>query len=368
MSMKELIEVSNRFGADCEYVLAGGGNTSWKTDEFMYVKASGTELATIGEEGFVKVDLKKLDEIWSAEYSESDDAREEEVLSDLMASRYPSEQEKRPSVETLLHALLPYKYVVHTHPALVNGLTCSRSGEQSVHELFGDGCIWVPVTNPGYILAKEVKDAIEKHMGSGKDFPLLIFLQNHGVFVSGNSIEDIDDLYHSMFSKIRNKVTRFPVNDVLAVDQKITSSVEQSIKNVLGDGQIVLPFSNSDIHEFSQSAETFSPLELSYTPDHIVYYGFKPAYAENVESIEKALRDYTQDNGVEPRLAVVSGAGAYAFGTVQSKVHKAKALFLDDVKIAVYVESFGGYQFMPEDKIDFIRNWEVEKYRASVGE
>jgi len=366
MSMKELIEVSNRYGSDDEFVIAGGGNTSWKTDEYMYVKGSGTELATIGEDGFVKVDLKKLDLVWSRTYSEDVDTREEEALADLMASRYGEEKEKRPSVETLLHALLPYKFVVHTHPALVNGMTCSRNGEAAVKELFGDLCIWVPVTNPGYILAKEVKEAIESHMAKGKEFPLLIFLQNHGVFVSGNSIEEIDELYDSMFNKIKGKVNRFPSMEDLPVDETKASALIEIIKKTLSEKIVILPFSNKDIGLMSESEKSFSPLATSFTPDHIVYYGFKPVFARDPASLEQCITDYIKNYEVNPRLAVVSGIGAFAINSSISMAEKSKKLFIDDVKIAVYAESFGGYQFMPEDQINFIRNWEVEKYRVSV--
>ena len=214
MSLEKLIALSHSYGVDTEYVIAGGGNTSWKNDLFMYVKGSGTELGTIQAEGFVKVDLARLDQIWSRSYSDDTDTREEEVLADLMASRYPTEGAKRPSVETLLHALLPFSYVVHTHPALVNGITCSRKGEEAVWKLFGGSAIWVPVTNPGYILAREVKEKIEKHMEEGYDFPQVIFLQNHGVFVSASTEEEIDSIYKKMFNAIKKKSTGTPLQRI----------------------------------------------------------------------------------------------------------------------------------------------------------
>jgi rhamnose utilization protein RhaD (predicted bifunctional aldolase and dehydrogenase) len=365
MSLEKLIALSNRYGADPEYVIAGGGNTSWKNDLYMYVKGSGTELATIEAEGFVKVNLSTLDQIWSRTYSEDTDKREEEVLADLMASRYPSEGSKRPSVETLLHALLPFNYVVHTHPALVNGITCSRNGAEAVRTLFGDSAIWVPITNPGYILAREVKDEIEEHMAGGNDFPQMIFLQNHGVFVSANTVDEIDSIYKEMFSAIKKAIKDFPDTDELPVEDGAESSVEKSASSVLGDGLVVKAFANRNILSMSESKEAFAPLELAMTPDHIVYYGFKPVYAESLNALGDALSLFVRENGMNPRLAVVKGVGAFAINSSDSLTDKSRMLFLDDVKIAVYTESFGGYQFMPRDQIDFIRNWEVEKYRVS---
>jgi rhamnose utilization protein RhaD (predicted bifunctional aldolase and dehydrogenase) len=366
MSLDKLITISNAYGAEPEYVIAGGGNTSWKTDEYMYVKGSGTELASIKENGFVKVDLSLLDKIWSRTYSEDSDQREEEVLVDLMASRFPSERDKRPSVETLLHALLPFSFVVHTHPTLVNGITCSRKGAETIQRLFKEKAIWVPITNPGYILAKEVKAEIEKHTAGGNDFPQMIFLQNHGVFVSGNSSEEIDAIYKDMFKVIDAEIRTFPSTDEISVDRESAEKAEVIIKRSIIDPVVVIAFTNKNILEMSESADAFAPLELAMTPDHIVYYGFKPVYSDNVESLNSDISAYIKEHGVNPRLAVVKGVGAFAFNSSTTLTETSKRLFLDDVKVAVYSSNFGGYQFMPKDQIDFIRNWEVEKYRVSL--
>lgn len=365
MSLNKLIAISRVYGSDPEFVIAGGGNTSWKNNEYMYVKGSGTELASIEEEGFVKVNLEKLDTIWSRTYAEDSDQREEEVLVDLMASRYPSESEKRPSVETLLHALLPFSFVVHTHPALINGISCSRKGAETIKKLFKDKAIWVPITNPGYILAKVVKEEIEKHMAGGNEFPQMIFLQNHGVFVSANSTEEIDDIYNDMFKLIKSEILTFPDTAEISVEKESVSQVEKIVRKVLGDEFTVSAFANREILLMSASKEAFAPLELAMTPDHIVYYGFKPLYSESLASLEKDISAYVRENEVNPRLAVVKEIGAFAFNSSSSLTEKARMLFLDDVKVAVYTKSFGGYQFMPQDQIDFIRNWEVEKYRFS---
>lgn len=365
MSLETLIKVSNRYGSDVEYVIAGGGNTSWKSDTFMFVKGSGTELSTITETGFVKVDLKKLDNIWSKTYSLDMDEREEEVLKDLMDSRFPGENDKRPSVETLLHALLPYTFVVHTHPAIINGLTCSQKGKEKVLEMFGNKALWIPVTNPGYILSKEVKDRIEEFVKSGKDYPEMIFLQNHGVFVYGNSIDHIDAIYSNMIDKIKSSVNVFPNSEPVLVNTVKAIEVSTIIKETITNVEVV-EFANKDILSFIESEKSFAPLKLSLTPDHIVYYGFKPVYSKGVDTLRADIQNFIKETGVNPRLVVVSGIGAFAFNTTKSLAEKAKQLFIDDVKIAKYCESFGGVQFMPKDKIDFIRNWEAEKYRFSA--
>jgi rhamnose utilization protein RhaD (predicted bifunctional aldolase and dehydrogenase) len=178
-------------------------------------------------------------------------------------------------------------------------------------------------------------------------------------------MKEIDSIYDTMFEVIKNKVVKNPDLDRKLIDPPIQKKVEQTIEEALGKNLSVLGFYNSDILRFAESYETFAPLALSFTPDHIVYYGFKPVYSEDLMSLGNELRNYVKTNDVNPRLAVVKGIGAFAINTSDTLTEKSALLFEDDVKIAVYTDSFGGYQFMPHDKIDFIRNWEVEKYRVS---
>ena len=120
MELDALIEMSHKYGADADFVLAGGGNTSYKTKDTLYIKGSGTRLATIDTDGFVKMDRAKLAELWNMTFSAEEKAREAEVLSAMMSARCAGEEKKRPSVETLLHDLFPQKLVLHVHPAPVS--------------------------------------------------------------------------------------------------------------------------------------------------------------------------------------------------------------------------------------------------------
>ncbi|PKL27674.1 MAG: aldolase, partial [Spirochaetae bacterium HGW-Spirochaetae-2] len=162
--IEALLEISRRYGTDARYVLLGGGNTSYKIDDVMYVKASGHALGTIAEDGFVAMSMPRLMAIWEKTYPADTKKREEEVLADLMGARSEG-QTGRPSVEALLHGIIPFTYVVHLHPAMVNGLTCGQSGKEWARKLFPDA-IWIPLVNPGYILAKTVRDAQQEYVKS----------------------------------------------------------------------------------------------------------------------------------------------------------------------------------------------------------
>ena len=94
--------------------------------------------------------------MWTKKYPDNSKEREAEVLEDLMNARTASSKTKRPSVETSLHDIFPQTYVVHLHPAIVNGITCGINGQKVTKELFPDA-IWIPEIEPGWTLAVKVK-------------------------------------------------------------------------------------------------------------------------------------------------------------------------------------------------------------------
>lgn len=135
--IKELIEISRFYGKNKDYVIAGGGNTSFKDDSTIWIKASGRSLACLDEGSLVALSREKLHLISEKTYSEDPVLREEQVKNDLYASIEGSDLSLRPSVETSLHELIRYKFIVHLHPTLVNGILCSRNAKKMVQKLFG---------------------------------------------------------------------------------------------------------------------------------------------------------------------------------------------------------------------------------------
>lgn len=356
MSIETLISESHRYGSDDRFVLLGGGNTSYKKDGVLYVKASGSALATIGPKGFVKMDLAKMGNIWKKTYSSDDDEREEEVLKDMMACRLEGET-ARPSVEALLHALLPFSYVVHLHPALVNGITCSQDGERSIARLFPDA-LWVELVKPGFILAKIVREKLALQKKEGGKQINMIFLQNHGVFVGSESLEEIASLYETILKTIEAKLVRQPDFTPLAMDEERRASIVSTLAELTKEN--IVTALNQEIARLLSSEEAFSTVSSSFTPDHIVYSGFKPLWVGEGESVEKAFKAHESLYGCTPKIICVQNTGVFSIG------QKPLPLFLDTVKVSVYTESFGGPLFMDEDMIMFIRNWEVEKYRSAL--
>ena len=373
MGIQELISLSQKYGKDPEFVLAGGGNTSYKDGKNLWIKASGFPLADIGEGGFARMDEDQLADIWKKEYPADPESREEQALADLMDARSEGET-KRPSVETLLHDLFPQAYVVHLHPPLVNGLTCSMGGKEAAEDLFPEGFVWIPVVNPGYVLAAEVRKAVEEYTARGKGAPSLVFLQNHGVFVAADTADEIDRLYNTIMNRLGEAVSRRPDLSPVTVDGKRVAELQEYLQDLLSVPACGFE-ANAEIMKLLENEESFSPVSSSLTPDHIVYYGDRPLLVGNAAELDRqkgliaeGLRSYRQGRETDPRIVAVLGFGIFAVGNTPKVVDTALVLFNDAVKISVYAEAFGGVRFMPQDKIDFIVNWEVEQYRSKVNE
>lgn len=375
MSIEELIAISRYYGSNPDYVIAGGGNTSFKDPSTLYIKGSGIALAESTPESFVSMDRQVLQRIWTKTYPASSDEREHEVLADMMAARKPGEERKRPSVETLLHDIVPFAWVVHTHPARVNGLTCSQEGETETRELFAGEAIWIPAVNPGYILSQKVKQAMDAYRAAHGRPPAIIFLQNHGVFVSADSPAGIKELYRYIMEKLASKINRRPdVSDGLS-RWGISEDLIPVLADSTGDGSGKAVFlRNREIAGLVKDRASFYPVSSAFTPDHIVYAGSDPLFIEtDSDNFETALSDirrlwkiHVDRAGRIPKIVAVQGMGVFGIGSSDKAAALALELFADAVKVAVYTESFGGPRFMPHDQIDFINNWEVERYRSRI--
>lgn len=370
--LKELVDISNRYGSNQKLVIAGGGNTSLKNEENLWIKGSGTTLATITDEGFVKMNRKALSEMFEAEYPIEIDAREAAVLSDLMDARAEGEEHKRPSVETLLHDLFNYKLVVHTHPAMVNGLTCAIDGQDKCKELFGNRVVWIELTPPGYVLSLKVRDKMaefKKNEGYDAD---IVLLQNHGIFVAGDSQIAIEGKYNFVLNTIKARVSKRPDFSEVEVNQKRVDLLAKAIRELNNGGEIGFT-TNAQVLTMLKNEDTFAPLASVYTPDHMVYYKRAPLFVtadENIDTQFKLLvgsyEAFAEKYGFKPQIIAVQGLGYYSLGDTRRAVEINTALFADTIKIAVYARSFGGALFMTDSMIDFIANWEVESYRKKV--
>ena len=357
IQLAELAAMSNKYGADPAYVLAGGGNTSYKSADRLWVKGSGTALATIKPEDFVVLEREKLAKMWTAVYPANEAAREAAVLADMMAARVEGEN-RRPSVETLLHDLFPQSYILHVHPAIVNGLTCSQEGEKAMKRLFPDA-VWVDACKPGYILALECKEKMDAYKAeTGKDCQLL-FLQNHGIFFAGQTTQELDALAEKVMTALSNSVAQQPRLEAISYDEAKVAALSQKFAAAYGENAQV---------KFAVCPEIldYDPATKSLSPDHIVYAKAKQLSLDGTEDIGAAFAAFAAENGYKPKIVFVKGLGMFACGMSENEAATALVVMLDAIKVVAYTKSFGGVSPMPEFLIDFIVNWEVESYRSKV--
>ncbi|MDR2785354.1 MAG: class II aldolase/adducin family protein, partial [Treponema sp.] len=276
MGLTELTEISRFYGSSSGYVIAGGGNTSFKDGESLYVKGSGTSLSTIDPEGFVKMDRGKLALVWKKNYGENPDEREQAVLADMMAARGPGEENKRPSVETLLHDILPFNYVVHTHPSLVNGLCCSKNGAAKAAEFFGDDAIWIPSCNPGYVLSALVKTSFDAHCSRTGKEAAIIFLQNHGVFAGADSPDGVKANYERIMGVLETNIKGEPDFSGSVTEYANSAETAALLARLAGGDSVAVFERNNEFACLVKDAPSFYPVSSALTPDHIVYSGSDP--------------------------------------------------------------------------------------------
>ncbi|MBO4792870.1 MAG: class II aldolase [Clostridia bacterium] len=358
-NLAALAAMSNRYGSDPAYVLAGGGNTSYKEKDVLFIKGSGTALATIKAEEFVGIDREKLGAIWGKTYPEKESEREAAVLADMMASRLPGET-RRPSVETLLHDLFPYSFVLHVHPATVNGLTCSKEGKKAAAELFPDA-VWIENSKPGYLLAALCRGRLAGSVSAGGGFPKIVFLENHGIFFAADTTGEIDVTVARVMKGIAGRLSELPDASDAPVDLKKAEEIAAKLAGLCGEGGTAFVK-----HIRQRSLLGYDPLTGSLTPDHIVYCKAKPLIIRDGEDIASAFSAYRANNGYKPKVVYCRGLGAFCLGNNEREAEIAAEVFWDAVKITVYARSFGGVSPMPRDLEDFIVNWEVESYRSKV--
>lgn len=194
--LDQLVDLTRYLGDPARpYAILGEGNTSARVDETsFYVKASGTTMADIDASGFVQV---KSDVVLAILEDES--AGDEDVSKVLKACLVDPAETRRPSVETMLHAILlqypEYRFIGHTHPVSTNVVLCSRIAREACEgRLFpdhivsmGHKSVFVPYVDPGLPLAREVKKCVEAFIDAEGVLPKSILMQNHGLITMGDT-------------------------------------------------------------------------------------------------------------------------------------------------------------------------------------
>ncbi len=372
--IQQLIDISQFYGKNSDFVIAGGGNTSYKDEKHIWVKASGINMCDISENGFAVLERDKLKIIAEKQYSHNSDERESQIKADLFrASAFP-EKGLRPSVETSLHNLIGFKFVVHTHPTIVNALMCSQNAAKLTKEIFGSDVLFIPYTDPGYVLFKYIEKSLVEFREINQCEPNVIYLENHGVFVAADTVEEIRSIYDNMMFLLQSKIEKLADLSNLPIDNKIVSILPAIRAMLTEDNPKTLIIRHHGlVKHFYSNNESFTKISLPFSPDIIVYCKSRAIYVEKTNNPEVAviefkqkLDEYKRKYGYAPKIIVLKDLGFVAVEDNYQSAEIALDVFEDLMKISLMSENFGGPKFLNEKEISFIDNWEVENYRRQI--
>lgn len=372
--ISKLIEVSRFYGRQKEFVIGGGGNTSFKNDKYLWVKASGRSLENIDEDGFALLSRERLQRMRSEKYPDDPVNREKEVKNDLIRSLVDPVEGIRPSVETLLHDSLEFRYVVHTHPTMVNAIMCSREAGKTITRFFKDDAVFVEYTGPGYVLWGVVDQKITKFKEKHGKHPSIIFLENHGLIVGADNIEDIKELHHRIIETI------IPDSDEsLKIEEKTTdtniSEILPAIRMMMvNEGAKTAGIrNNSLISYYSENVERFREVSIPAIPDMVVFCKPSWLYIECTDSVQhiineaqNKINDFKIKHDYYPKILVLKNMGVIGLEKNSHSLNIMLDLFENLLKVNHYAKKFSGFKPLTKEQIKFIDEWDVEKFRRKL--
>ncbi|MBI5136631.1 MAG: bifunctional aldolase/short-chain dehydrogenase [Nitrospirae bacterium] len=392
---------SRLLGADPALVLHGGGNTSVKstvTDilgervDVLHIKGSGWDLATIEARGFPAV---RMDHLLRLRHLQklSDPDMVNTQQTHMMNASSPS-----PSIETLLHAFLPYKFVDHTHADAVVALTDVKNGEAAVRDVYRDSMAIVPYVQPGFDLAKVCADIYEQapHVSG-------LVLMKHGIFTFANTARASYDLMIERVQQaedyLQNARAGRPIFSVRAdlpkpaVDKgRLVAIVAQAIGReggpklvTLDDAERVMAFINS------AQAPALSQVGPA-TPDHVIRTKALPLYWEHPDlSSEAAFRAgleaelaryiaaydaYFQKHAAggdyvrldpNPRVLLIPGLGMLTTGSGYKDGQVVADIYRHTIDVLEWASTHGDYSVLTPEQLFNMEYWELEQAKLRKG-
>ncbi len=397
-----LVYRSNLLGQDRSVVNVYGGNTSVKRTELdhlqrkvdvLWVKGSGSDVATITEQGFAGLRLAEI-----LPLLQRDSMTDEEMVS-YLAHCVHAVGRPRQSIETLLHAFVPAKHVDHTHPDAVISIACAENGPELCAELWGERAVWVEYIRPGFLLSKWIGQGIRNNPGAE-----LVVMGKHGLVTWGetsrecyhNTIRIIQEAEDFIDSRRRGRKI-FSGADVPALPLEERRSIFAQILPVLRGalsqrGPAILQTDDSaDVLAFvgSGHAESLSQVGAA-CPDHLVHTKRQPLFVhwrpeEGVDVLRDRLPQAVDDfiarytsyfeehsqpgdsmRDPAPRVILIPGLGMVTSGGDAQAADVSRQLYRRAIRVMEGSEILGKFTSLSAEEAYAIEYWPLELYKLSL--
>ena len=381
------VYTSRLLGRDKSLVLHGGGNTSVKIREkdllgrereILYVKGSGWDLEKIEEAGFSPVKLDHLVDLAGLE-ALSDPQMVNEMRTHMLRADAPT-----PSVEAILHATLPYKYVDHTHSDAVLAISNTADGERRIRALYGDEVVVIPYVMPGFDLARLCAQIFPRER---KPATIGMVLLNHGIFSFGATAREsyermialVDKAERALAKESKAPVATTPRAAVKTPIRQELAALRRDVSRVAGFPAIVATHADDASLAFSQLRDVASIARRGpATPDHVLRTKRIAMVGRDVEGYSREYAAYFADHAPKarepktmldpaPRVIVDPGFGVCTVGRTAKDAQIVFDIYEHTMQVIQRAEGLGGWQALPAKDIFDVEYWDLEQAKLRKG-
>jgi rhamnulose-1-phosphate aldolase/alcohol dehydrogenase len=383
--LDQLVQQSRLVGMEDDLVLWGGGNNSLKarsTDlldreiNVMYIKSSGSDMKSIVPKQFPAVRLDYIAPL----RMRTEEMTDQEMV-DYLARCLVDPASARPSIETLLHAFLPQKAILHTHADAILALTNTKGREETVRACFGDEVVTVPYRRPGFRLSQEVGNAFDARPDARG-----LILMNHGLISWGETVREAYERHIELVSRAEDFLTRAGAarsSDSPASDAGAVFDLAPSLRGALGRQRpVILELDDSpEVLEFLARPDAAEVTQIgAATPDHLLYTKRFPLFLRPGDAVEEALHAWIERYEAhykanpsefemlepQPRVILVPGAGMWTAGKDARAGRIVRDIYRHTMRIISAAEQVGGYETLSDHDAFHAEYWPLELYKLTL--
>jgi rhamnose utilization protein RhaD (predicted bifunctional aldolase and dehydrogenase)/NAD(P)-dependent dehydrogenase (short-subunit alcohol dehydrogenase family) len=380
------VYTSRLLGRDKSLVLHGGGNTSVKIAEkdlfgdeetILYVKGSGWDLETIEPQGFSPVRLShvlRLAELPSL----SDPEMVNQLVTHMLKASAPA-----PSIETILHGLMPQKFVDHTHADAVLSVTNTKDGEKRIREIYGKRCVVIPYLIPGFDLARFC--AREFRAQGTKDTVGMVLL-NHGIFSFGETARESYERMIELVTLAEKYLDSMRAWSVApkplapaAVDAGVQAGLRRKLSDTAGNPLILKTVTNERTLGFAQHPRAATITQQGpATPDHVIRTKRTPMLGTDLGGYVAEYKRYFGEHGSKakepktmldpaPRVVLDPSFGLAAAGRTAKDAAIVDEIYDHTIDVILRSEALGGFEALPSKDIFDVEYWDLEQAKLKKG-